>query len=127
MHASNDIISAALFQIQEGEEKVIAYFTCTLTKSKRQYCVTRKEILTSVVAVRHFHCYFYGQHFNVRTVGLSSFKNPVGQTARWMEKLGMYDLKVDHRQGHSPGNTGGPFRNAERKEERQNHQGGGEG
>ena len=52
--ASNTGIGAVLSQKQGGEERVIAYFSHSLTKSERQYCVTRKELMTLVTAVRHF-------------------------------------------------------------------------
>ena len=39
--ASNTGIGAVLSQKQGGEERVIAYFSRSLTKSERQYCVTR--------------------------------------------------------------------------------------
>lgn len=80
-------------QKQGEEEKVIAYFSRSLTKSERQYCVTRKELLALVAEVRHFHHYVYGRHFKVRTDHgalrwLMNFKNPEGQTARWIKILG---------------------------------------
>ena len=43
--ASNTGVGAALSQEQKGEEKVIAYFSRSLTKSELQYCVARKESL----------------------------------------------------------------------------------
>ena len=51
--ACNTGIGAVLSQKQGGEERVIAYFSHSLTKSERQCCVTRKELLTLVTAVRH--------------------------------------------------------------------------
>jgi len=110
--ASNTGIGAVLSQKQGEEEKVIAYFSRSLTKSERQYCVTRKELLALVAAVRHFHHYVYGRHFKVRTDHgalrwLMNFKNPEGQTARWIEILGIYDLEVEHRQGQNHGNADG--------------------
>ena len=39
--ASNTGIGAVLSQKKGGEEMVIAYFSRSLTKSERQYCVTR--------------------------------------------------------------------------------------
>ena len=65
--ASNTGIGAVLSQKKGGEEMVIAYFSRSLTKSERQYCVTSKELLALVTAVRHFHHYVYGRHFKVRT------------------------------------------------------------
>lgn len=41
--ASNHGIGAVLSQIQDGTEKVIAYISQVLSKSERNYCVTRRE------------------------------------------------------------------------------------
>ena len=46
--ASNFALGAVLSQIQDGTEKVIAYFSKTLGRSERNYCVTRKELLAIV-------------------------------------------------------------------------------
>ena len=131
--ASNSGIGAVLSQVQDGEEKVIAYFSRSLTKSERRYCVTRKELLALVASVRHFHHYLYGRHFKIRTdhgalKWLMSFKNPEGQTARWIEILGIYDFDVDHQPGRNLGNADGLSRRpcanckqCERKEECEDH------
>ena len=60
-------IGAVLSQIQEGTEKVIAYFSRSLSKPERRYCVTRKELLAVVAAIQHFHHYLIGRHCKVRT------------------------------------------------------------
>jgi len=41
--ASDESIGAVLSQIQDGEEKVIAYASRKLDKREKNYCVTRKE------------------------------------------------------------------------------------
>ena len=41
--ASQNAIGAALSQIQNGQEKVLAYASKVLSKSERRFCVTRKE------------------------------------------------------------------------------------
>ena len=64
--ATNTGIGAVLSQKQRGEERVIAYFSRSLKQPERQYCVTRKVLLTLVTAVRHFHHYVHGRHFQVR-------------------------------------------------------------
>ena len=43
--ASNVGIGGVLSQIQDGKECVIAYGSRSLTKSERNYCVTRRELL----------------------------------------------------------------------------------
>ncbi len=93
--ASQFGVGAVLSQLQQGEEKVVAYYSRTLTKPERRYCVTRKELLAIVQGVKQFHHYIYGTEFTVRTdhnalKWLMRFKYPSGQTARWLEVLGTY-------------------------------------
>ncbi|KAL0128556.1 hypothetical protein PUN28_003711 [Cardiocondyla obscurior] len=52
--ASGIGIGAVLSQKQGDEEKVIAYFSQVLSKSERNYCVTRRELLAIVDAVKSF-------------------------------------------------------------------------
>lgn len=52
--ASNYSIGAVLSQVQDGQEKVIAYASSALNKAEINYCVTDKELL----AVRYFVEYF---------------------------------------------------------------------
>lgn len=102
--ASSVAIGAVLSQHQNGQERVIAYFSKTLNKTQRQYCVTRRELLAIVEAVKHFHHYLYGVHFIVRTdhgalSWLMKFKNPTGQVARWLELLSAYRFEIQFRSG----------------------------
>ena len=110
--ASDHGIGSVLSQIQEGKERVIAYFSRTLNKPERRYCVTRKELLAVVVSVKNFHHYLFGKRFLIRTDHgalrwLMRFKNPEGQTARWLEVLGTYDFEIQHRLGRYHGNCDG--------------------
>ena len=43
--ASDHGMGAVLSQIQEGIERVIAYYSRVLSKAERNYCVTRRELL----------------------------------------------------------------------------------
>jgi len=61
--ASNIGVGAVLSQVQEGEERVIAYFSRVLSKTERNYCVTRRELLAIVNSVKFFHHYLYGRKF----------------------------------------------------------------
>ena len=65
--ASNHVIGVVLSQIQDGPERVIAYYSQTLCQLQKQYCVTRGELLAVIKAVQHFHHYLYGRHFMVRS------------------------------------------------------------
>ncbi|UYV68182.1 K02A2.6-like, partial [Cordylochernes scorpioides] len=102
--ASNTGIGGVLSQAQEGSERVIAYFSKTLSKPERNYCVTRKELLAIVKSIEHFHHYLYGQEFILRSDHASlqwllNFKNPEGQLARWIQRLQEYQVKIQHRPG----------------------------
>ena len=108
--ASGVGIGAVLSQIQGDSERVIAYYSRTLNQPERQYCVTRRELLAVVEAVKHFHAYVYGRKVVVRTdhgalKWLLTFKNPEGQMARWLGRLGNYDLDIQYRAGKSHGNA----------------------
>ena len=110
--ASNHGIGAVLSQFQEGEEKVIAYFSRIFNKAERNYCVTRRELLAVVDSVKFFHHYLYGRKFLVRTDHVSlrwlmSFRNLEGQLARWMERLQQYDFDVLYHRGKVHNNADG--------------------
>ena len=47
--ASNEGIGAVLSQILDNEEKVIAYASKTLTKTERNYCITRGIVGSSIL------------------------------------------------------------------------------
>ena len=103
--ASDTGIGAVLSQLDaKGRERVIAYASRTLSKPERQYCVTRRELLAVVYFVRQFKLFLAGQSFTLRTdhgalTWLMNFKDPEGQTARWLESLQQYNFKIVHRQG----------------------------
>ena len=85
--ASNCHIGAVLSQRQGGEEKVIAYGSKVLSKSERNYCVTRRELLAVVHFIRQYRHYLLGHKFELRTdhgalAWLFKFKEPKGQVAR---------------------------------------------
>ena len=108
--ASNFGMGAVLSQIQEGQEKVISYFSKTFSATEKRYCVTRRELLAIVQACKHFHHYLYGQEFKIRTDHgslrwLLKFKNPEGQIARWIETLSSYQFLIEHRAGRSHQNA----------------------
>ena len=65
--ASGVGIGAVLSQEHNGVEKVIGYFSRTLSKSERRYCVTRRELLAVIEALKHFHPYLYDIPFTIRS------------------------------------------------------------
>ena len=61
--ASDRGIGAVLLQEQDGEERVIAYGSHTLSKAQRNYSTTKKELLACVVFVQEFSHYLKGKEF----------------------------------------------------------------
>ena len=101
-----------LSQVQNGEERVIAYYLKMLTIEEANYCTTRKEMLAIIKAIKHFRPYLLGRRFKVRTdhaslTRMMNAKNPAGQLARWLETLSTYDYKLEYRPGKNHGNVDG--------------------
>lgn len=108
--ASDMAVGAVLSQEQNGQEVVIAYMSKTMNKHEQSYCVTRKELLAVVTALRNFHSYLYGQEILLRTDNaavswMRSLKTPSGQMARWLQEVSTYNLIVTHRPGRKHGNA----------------------
>ena len=114
--ASNTGIGATLSQLQwceitqKEEERPILYASKTFTKTQKQYCVTRRELLAIVTFVQQFRHYLLGRKFLVRTdhsalCWMMSFKEPQCQMARWLEILSQFDFKIEHRAGKKHGNA----------------------
>ena len=102
---------AGQFVTPQGEQ-VIAYYSRAFSKPERNYCITRRELLTVVESVNHFKHYLCGVKFVVRTDHASlrwlmSFREPEGQLARWIEQLQEYNFFIEHRQGNSHSNADG--------------------
>ena len=105
-------IGAVLSQVIDGREYVLGYASRTLSKTERNYCTTRRELLAVKHFVQHFRPYLYGREFTIRTdhaslTWLLNFKDPEGQTARWIQSLSEYRFKIVHRAGKQHGNADG--------------------
>ena len=102
--ASNYAVGAVLSQIQDGEERVIAYASKALHGGQENYCTTKKELFAAVTFVEHFRYYLSGNHFVIRTdhaslKWLRNFKNIDGMLARWLATLEKYNYEIVHRKG----------------------------
>lgn len=110
--ASLDGVGAVLSQVQAGHERVISYYSRALSKTERNYCVTRRELLAVVKAVIHFRPYLYGKEFKIRTdhaslLWLCRRTTPSAQVARWLQILGEFNFVIYHRSGSKHGNADG--------------------
>jgi len=110
--ASNDSIGAVLSQVQESQERVIAYASRLLSRAERNYCVTRRELLAVVYFCKQFRNYLLGRRFLIRTDHsalrwLRNMPDPVGQQARWLEILEEFQFDIEHRPGRRHCNADG--------------------
>ena len=103
--ASYNSIGAVLSQEQNGIERVISYASKTMSKSQRQYCITRKELLAIYTFVLKFKHYLLGTQFVVRTdhqalKWLLKWDNPnTSQYCIWRAELEVFDMIVEYRKG----------------------------
>jgi hypothetical protein len=58
---ANNVGIEVLSQLEDRQERVTGYYSKTLNKAERNYCVTRRELLAIVRSLEHFHKYLYGQ------------------------------------------------------------------
>ncbi|KRX61767.1 Retrovirus-related Pol polyprotein from transposon 17.6 [Trichinella sp. T9] len=84
---SRDGLGAVLSQREGKAERVVAYASRTLTKSQRRYCATQSEMLSLFLVRRDHGCLRW----------LTTFKEPEGQVARWLESLAELNYEVKHR------------------------------
>ena len=88
-------------QSQDGEERVIAYYSKLYSRSESNYCTSRKELMAAVEALKQFRPYILGRRFRVCTdhAALRYFyraPNLIGQQARWLDLLGEYNFHIEY-------------------------------
>ena len=108
--ASGQTIGCVLSQVQDGEEKVIAYGSRALSHQERNYCVTDRELLAVWYFVEYCRQYLLGRKFLVQTDHqaihwLFSLKEPKDRLARWLETLSGYQFWIEHCPGKKHGNA----------------------
>ncbi|KAJ8651866.1 hypothetical protein O0I10_012559 [Lichtheimia ornata] len=65
--ASNDGIGAVLYQKENGRNTIVGFMARALTKSERNYSVTKRELLAIVFAFNKFHKFLWGNPFTLYT------------------------------------------------------------
>lgn len=104
--ASDTGVGGVLTQTLDGEERVIAYASRSLSKTERFYSVTERELLSVIFCVEKFRPYVEGVKFQVITdhhslLWLNNIKNPSGRLARWAVRLRQFSFDLIHRKGSS--------------------------
>ena len=100
-------------QIQNDQERVVAYCSRALGPSQRWYCTTKREMLAVVAMCIQFRSYLSGARFTLRTdhrslVWLHQFKDTEGMLSRWLHSLQQFQFSIIHRPGRDHGNADCP-------------------
>lgn len=96
--------AAVLTQVQDGEEKVIAYHSAKFSKTQSNYSATERECLAVLTGIEKFRPFIDGVEFTVVTdhaslKWLQNLKEPHGKLARWAVRLQAFNIKFEHRPG----------------------------
>ena len=103
--ASGDGLGTVLYQVQDGQKRVIAYASRSLPKSERNYPVHKLEFLALKWAITDkFHEYLYGAEFQVYTDNnpLTYVLTPTKLDAtghRWVAALLNYTFSIIYKPG----------------------------
>ena len=103
--ASGDGLGAVLYQVQDGQKRVKAYASRSLSKSEKNYPVHKLEFLALKWAITDkFHEYLYGSEFQVFTdnnpltyVLTTAKLDATGH--RWVAALSNYTFSITYKPG----------------------------
>ena len=108
--ASDTAIGGVLSQNQDGQERVILYWSRQLQKAERNYSTIEKEALAAVAAIKEFYPYLYGLNFKLVTdhnplTSLKGLKDVGGRITRWMMFLQHFNFRFEYKPGKNHGNA----------------------
>ena len=95
--ASLTACGATLSQVQNGQERVIAYHSKIFSKEERNYCATRREIKSVGIGLKKFEPYLLFRKFALRVDNssikwLQTLRNPEQQLFRWLAVIQGFDF-----------------------------------
>lgn len=111
--ASGEGIGAALYQVQDGRPRVIAYGSRTLNDAERKYSAYRREFLALKWAITEkFRPYLYGYKFHVVTDSnpltyLVTSAKLSATDHRWLSSLASFDFSITYRAGKAHSDADG--------------------
>ena len=116
--ASNYGVGAVLaYVLPNGEEKPIAYGSCTLSKTEKNYTQVEKEVLAIIFEIHKFHQYIYGWKFQLVTdhkplttilgpkAGLPVLAAASARLQQWAIMLPAYQYDIEFRLTHKHSNA----------------------
>lgn len=108
--ASSIAIGGILGQLQNGGERVVAYWSRQLKSAERNYSTIERESLAAVSAIKEFYPYLYGRSFTLVTDHnpLTSLKNLHdfgGRLTRWSLFLQQFNFTFMYKRGSAHTNA----------------------
>jgi len=103
-------IGGVISQVQDGEERVIAYGARKLKHAESQYSSHKGELLAAIAFIKNWKYYLQHRPFILRTdhealKWIHSLDEPKGMILRWLEVLANHEFKVEFRRGKKHGNA----------------------
>lgn len=106
--ASDNAIGAALVQEQDGQTRIISYFSKKLSTTQKKYAAVEKECLAVLLAIDNFRHYVEGTRFRVVTDARSLLwlfkigaESGNSKLLRWALRIQSYDIELVYRKGKS--------------------------
>ncbi len=108
--ASNTGVAAVLSQIQDEQERAIAYAGTSLTPPQRNWSTTDRELYGVIFGLKHFDMYVRYSKVEIITDHaalqyLTKQAPKGGKYNRWLMFLQAYDYTIAHRPGRTIGNA----------------------
>ena len=109
--ASNLTLGAILSQEEEIKKPYVCEYASKMLKGAEiHYCVTEKECLAIIWAIKLFRVYLHGTHFIIITdhaalQWLMNIKEPTGRLARWAIYIQTFDFEIRYRAGRKHKNV----------------------
>ena len=101
-------VGASLWQIQDGQERLLAYFSKALPKAARHYGISELELSGICLAVSAFRYLLKGTSFEVYTdhasipqIMKAKTEPTTERLKRLLERLSSYAIKIGFRKGSS--------------------------
>ena len=110
--AINAAIGGVLSQVQDGQERVIAYGGARLPESRTRYAPQKGELFALLHFVNKWSYFLRYQPFVVRTdhsslTYLKTMNHPDFMVQRWLATLANFQFTVEYRKGARHGNADG--------------------
>jgi len=126
--ASDFAVGACLYQIENEQQRPIAYWSRKLSEPEKRYEVHNKELLAIVKALQDWRPYLagtekpiqiYTNHKNLRNFATTKQLNQ--QQVRWAKQLANYEFQIHYKKGNENNEADALSRQPDHKEMKKIH------